>query len=72
MRELKMNTRDIFMSRLMGFYGIMLMILSINTFSNCVFFQGLFFTVIGFAWFCIKGSEVRDLLYYKNIADRHY
>ena len=53
----------------MGFTGIVLMILSINTLSDWSFFLGVLLTVAGFMWFLKKNSEVKDLTYYKTMVD---
>ena len=53
----------------MGFTGIVLMILSINTLSDWSFFLGVFLTVAGLVWFLKKNSEVKDIAYYKTMVD---
>ena len=69
MKEPKMKARDILVSRFMGFTGIVLMILSINTLSDWSFFLGVLITVAGLVWFLKKNSEVKDLTYYKTMVD---
>ena len=69
MKEPKMKTRDILVSRFMGFTGIVLMILSINTLSDWSLFLGVFLTVVGLVWFLKKNSEVKDIAYYKTMVD---
>jgi hypothetical protein len=71
MKEPTIKPEHLWFSRGLGFGGIILMILSINTppIPGWVFYPGLLCTIFGFAFFLRKNAQVKDISEYKQMSD---